>query len=84
MAIKPFMTSEWVVAVWVGNFSGKSHPKIEGNSIAGPLMLRIFDFLPKTQQHQWFLTDPKKFKPITLCDTTGFLATPYCPIQKTA
>lgn len=75
---------EWVVAVWVGNFSGKSHPKIEGNSIAGPLMLRIVDFLPKPQQHQWFLTDPERFKPITLCDTTGFLAKPYCPTKKTA
>ena len=73
---------EWVVAVWVGNFSGQSHPKLEGASIAGPLMLRLFDFLPKVQQHQWFVTEYDQFKEVTLCATTGFLAKPYCPTKK--
>ncbi|MCP5104815.1 MAG: penicillin-binding protein 1C [bacterium] len=74
----------WTIAVWVGNFDGEGNSNISGAACAAPLMLDIFNFLPKSNEKNWFVQSGLDLKPVELCMDTGFLAGPDCERTYTA
>lgn len=68
----------WTIAVWVGNFDGEGNPNISGAACAAPLMLDIFNYLPRTHSKSWFDKSTLRLMPVRLCMDTGFLAGPDC------
>lgn len=72
------VSPSWTIAVWVGNFDGEGNPNISGAQCAAPLMLDIFNFLPKSYEKSWFHRPAGDLMPVTLCMDTGFLAGPDC------
>ncbi len=73
------VSPRWTVAVWVGNFDGEGNSNISGAQCAAPLMLDIFNFLPKSEKENWFDASKCDFMPVEICMDTGFRAGPDCP-----
>ncbi len=74
-AIAVGVTPDWVVAIWMGNFTGEGNPMIVGKR-AAPLLFKIFDILPGDS---WFEVPYDDIKIINICTKTGYLATNDCP-----
>ncbi len=68
------VTPQWTIAVWVGNFSGEGNSNLSGARSAAPLMLDIFNYLPKSKENNWFKQPVKGLKSVTICLDTGFAA----------
>lgn len=73
---------DWVIGVWVGNFNGQGSPEITGQRIAAPLMLRIFNRLPK--KTEWFQEPILALAKTLLCQDTGFALSQHCIKSQTA
>jgi len=70
------LSSDYLVAVWVGNASGKGVSGLTGTSKAAPLMFRLFE-LAQPDQSQHELTYDE-FKEVIVCKESGYLAGPDC------
>lgn len=67
------ISKDYVVGVWAGNADGEGRPGLTGVRSAAPLMLRIFDLLPKSEKiKQPGGTDHK------ICRLSGMIATELC------
>jgi len=71
------VSPEWTIGVWVGNFSGEGNPNISGAKSAAPIMLDIFNYLPKKNKNSWFQR-PSNMKVVEICADTGYRATSKC------
>ncbi len=71
------VTPDWVVCVWVGNFSGDSNPHIIGRSLAGPLLFKLINSLPAHNSD--FEIPIQDLKNLEICKTTGYIAGKNCP-----
>ena len=69
------LTSEYVVAVWVGNASGEGRPGLRGSEAAAPILFDVFASLPVTP---WIPRPDKALRYESLCAASGFLAGPDC------
>ncbi len=76
------LVGPYVVAVWVGNFSGEGNPAFVGARAAAPLFFRLADAL------KYRGIDPENYRPDTddlnvrrveVCAPTGDLPNRYCP-----
>ena len=72
---------EWVIAVWLGNFSGEGNPDLMGARTAGPLLFDIFNTVPKDQKKNWFARPDDQLASLLTCLDTGFPSGPHCPHQ---
>ena len=72
------ITPQWVIGVWVGNFTGEGNPELAGAKTAGPLMFDIFSRLPKKQEKAWFEKPDDNLKVVRICKETGHPASIYC------
>jgi penicillin-binding protein 1C len=70
---------QWVIAVWVGNFTGEGNPELSGAKSAGPLLFDLFNLLPKDRNKQWFEKPETDLSYINLCKWSGFVASENCP-----
>jgi penicillin-binding protein 1C len=70
----------YVLAVWLGNFSGEGNPALVGISAAAPLFFEIVDSL---QAHDGTPTPPRRppagLRRVAVCALSGGLPTPSCP-----
>lgn len=66
---------QYTVGVWLGNFDGSASAAITGTEIATPLMLQVFNLLPKSNEKQ---TIPAALSKRTLCVQTGLPADTFC------
>ena len=66
---------EYTVGVWLGNFDGGPSAAITGTDIATPLMLQVFNLLPKSEKKP---QKPAKLEVRTLCKLTGLPADTFC------
>jgi len=73
------LTSQYLVGVWVGNASGEGRPELTGVGTASPVMLEIFQLLPKSK---WFSTPWDDLQEIEVCSQSGMLASDICPKKK--
>lgn len=74
------LTDQYIVGVWVGNASGEGRPELTGVGTASPVMLEIFQLLPKGK---WFDTPWEALTPIEVCAESGMLASDICPKKTT-
>jgi penicillin-binding protein 1C len=76
----------YVLAVWIGNFSGEGNPAFVGVQAAAPLFFEIVDSIYAQDRSiaDWPLAPPKGVKRVTVCSVSGQLPTASCPHQKTS
>ncbi|MCM5662428.1 penicillin-binding protein 1C [Galbibacter mesophilus] len=70
------VTKKYLVGVWVGNADGEGRPNLTGVSSAAPILFDVFNLLPK---RDWFNTPFDALTEVTVCKTSGYLASPICP-----
>jgi penicillin-binding protein 1C len=73
------ISSDYVVAVWVGNASGEGRPELTGVGYAAPLLFDVFRSLPRSKPFEAPTDDMEN---VRVCTQSGFLAQAICP-QKT-
>ncbi len=76
------VSGPYVLAVWVGNFSGEGNPVFVGRTAAGPLLHSIFSTVFPNQG--WRLEDQFNLNALNLtqvdvCASTGDLSGKHCP-----
>lgn len=69
-------TSDYVVAVWVGNATGEGNSYLIGAQTAGPVMFDIFNFLPRSR---WFTPPQRDVVQAEVCKISGHLKGRFCP-----
>lgn len=69
------VTSEHLVAVWVGNATGEGRPELRGSEAAAPLLFDIFELLPRDP---WIDPPAGALRRETVCADSGYLAGPDC------
>ncbi len=69
------LTSNYLVAVWVGNADGEGRPNLTGITKAAPILMDVFDLLPKAK---WFERPYDALRPKSTCSVSGYLAGPIC------
>jgi penicillin-binding protein 1C len=72
-----------VLVVWVGDFSGKSHPAFVGIDAAAPLFLRMVDALRAQGQAPGDIARPRPddLQQVEVCAATGDLPDGVCPVK---
>lgn len=75
------LVGHYALAVWVGNFDGKSNPAFVGIDTAAPLFFRIADALPLQlpQEQDRNNVPPHSLKRIAVCEASGDLPNSWCP-----
>lgn len=71
-------TPDWVVGVWVGNFSGQGNASLGGARAAAPVLFAALDLLPGHREGTWYHS-PTDVRAIRLCSDSGFRAGEDCP-----
>jgi penicillin-binding protein 1C len=71
-------TPDWVVGVWVGNFSGQGNASLGGARAAAPILFAALDLLPGHREGGWYHV-PTDVRAIQLCSDSGFRAGEDCP-----
>ena len=71
--------SDYVVGVWVGNFSGEQMKRVSGSVGAGRIFQNILRILPHSKKH---FTLSEGLEKRTLCRITGKSPTPNCPTYR--
>jgi penicillin-binding protein 1C len=72
----------YVLAVWVGNFDGKSNPAFVGRSCAAPLLFQIVDTMRASGRARPTRHGPPpnaNLRRIEFCSVSGQLPTAACP-----
>ena len=77
-------TSEYTVAVWGGDFSGKPMDRMSGAVGAGPLFQKIARLLHQRSflQRQSVFMPPEGVEYVELCSLSGLLPTEACPHRR--
>ncbi len=66
---------DYVLIVWIGNFSGKGSPSFIARECAAPLLFDLFHQLRLPLHHQ---DPPAGVKQVELCAVSGQLPCPHC------
>ena len=76
----------YVLAVWVGNFSGEGNPAFVGAQAAAPLFFEMVDSIVVEEPRlpPLPLDPPPRAKKVTVCAVSGQLPTASCPHKKTS
>lgn len=73
----------YVLAVWVGNFSGEGNPALVGRKMAGPLLFKLIDAIranePKIAYYQ--PTKPESVKNVKVCALSGQIPNAACTVK---
>ncbi len=71
---------QYVLAVWIGNFSGEGNPAFMGIHAAAPLFFNIIDALrPYAKEGQMSPFETVNLRRVKVCAISGCLPGPYCP-----
>ena len=70
------VTPDYVVGVWVGNADGEGRQGLIGAKAAAPLMLQMFDLLPKSEK--WFAMPYDDLQQTAVCKRSGHKASEIC------
>ncbi|MDH5656730.1 MAG: penicillin-binding transpeptidase domain-containing protein, partial [Spirochaetia bacterium] len=72
-------TSNYIVGVWVGNFSGESMQNISGVYGAGRIFHQVIRLLEENPHHKF--SYPSEWREISICRISGKRSGPHCPRQ---
>ncbi len=67
----------WVVAVWVGNFSGEGSPHLSGAEVAAPLFFDLIEELNLNEKSQW-KRRPETVSEHQICALSGMRTNGLC------
>jgi penicillin-binding protein 1C len=70
-------SKKYVVGIWVGNSSGEGRPELTGVSYAGAVLFDVFSVLDIST---WFKRPELDMQVAEICEKSGFLAGPNCPM----
>ena len=70
------ITTDYVVAVWVGNADGEGRPGLTGIKAAAPLMFDVFRQVRKAKS--WFEMPKELMSFVKICDESGQRASNLC------
>lgn len=72
---------QYVLAVWIGNFSGEGNPAFVGIQAAAPLFFQIVDALLPRAEDQWLGSGLKagNIAKVRVCATSGQFPSSHCP-----
>ena len=77
------IVGDYVLAVWVGDFSGEGHPSFVGRQAAGPL---FFEIIRSLESNDLIKDKISKLglnvSEVDICSTTGDLPNEHCPRTK--
>jgi penicillin-binding protein 1C len=68
---------KYVVGIWVGNSTGEGRPELTGVSYAGAVLFDVFSALDAVP---WFKRPDMDMHVAEVCQKTGYLAGPNCPM----
>jgi penicillin-binding protein 1C len=71
---------DYVLVVWIGNFSGKSNPAFVARDCAAPLLHELFHKLRLPYRED---SPPEGVGQVELCAVSGSLPTPHCQHRST-
>jgi penicillin-binding protein 1C len=79
------LIGHYVLAVWIGNFSGESNPALIGLQAAAPLFFRIADGLVAREPalSSFRRRAPRGLTRVEFCPVSGQLPGPHCKERKT-
>ncbi|MCB1326225.1 MAG: penicillin-binding protein 1C [Spirochaetales bacterium] len=73
----------YVLAVWIGNFDGRSNTVLSGRETAGPLFFQIVDAIRSRPGHRAFVPEAARptarVREIEVCSVSGALPQDFCP-----
>lgn len=74
----------YVLGVWLGNFSGEGNPELIGSRMAGPLFFEIADRLKSFTSKDYFPLHrhASGLEEVEVCALTGKLPNTHCPHRK--
>nr|WP_241695518.1 penicillin-binding protein 1C [Winogradskyella litoriviva] len=72
-------TKDYVVGVWVGNADGEGRPGLVGVQTAAPIMLEVFEVLPKSN---WFNHPFDEMLEVKICKKSGYRASSICDVTE--
>lgn len=72
--------NRFTVGVWVGNFDATGVPDLSGAEVATPLLFRLFENLPGSNNDKW-LKPQGKVDMRWVCSETGHVAGTHCENQ---
>ena len=76
---------DYVLVVWVGNFSGEGNPNFWGRTAAGNLFFELLRTVVSYKKNENFFGPDRKdlnVKTIKVCSVSGALANKFCPKTK--
>jgi len=72
--------ANYTIGVWVGNFSGKGVPELNGADMATPLLFEVFNTIDYNSSNEWF-APPKDLDVRLVCSASGRIPEEYCEHQ---
>jgi penicillin-binding protein 1C len=76
----------YVLAVWIGNFSGEGNPALVGAQAAAPLFFEVVDSIVAADPRlpRLSLDPPPRAKRVAVCALSGQLPSASCPHKKSS
>lgn len=72
------ITGPYIIAVWLGNFSGEPHSALVGRGSAGPLLFEIVDTLKEDIGHSYYEFISENIKQVDICKSSGKIPNANC------
>jgi penicillin-binding protein 1C len=88
------LSDDFVVAVWLGNFSGEFNPFFKGRELAAPLFFQIinqvkswektraFSLAQNNRASKWYYPAQLNVSEVEVCSLSGGMATENCPHRR--
>lgn len=79
---------DFVVAIWLGNFTGEFNPYLKGRELAAPLFFEVIEQIKHSRLERGFTTadwtksSRLKVSEVEVCSLSGGMATENCPHRK--
>ena len=79
---------DFVISVWLGNFTGEFNPYLKGREIAAPLFFEVIEQIKGSGLDQgtvtadWSKPSRLKVSQVEVCSLSGGMATEHCPHHK--
>jgi len=72
------VNSEFVIAIWVGNFNGTPTRALSGATACGPIYKNLIDYLEDYRDNGQ-IKPPSDIRKILVCSTSGQAVSEFCP-----
>lgn len=72
------VNAEFIIAIWVGNFTGAPTRGLSGATACGPVLKNLLDYL-ESYRSNGKITIPDGIRRVQVCSTSGMAVSSYCP-----